>query len=621
MQVNINPRSVSLIGKELAGGRYRVTAKLAEGGMGFVYRAEDQHLGSDVVIKMPRPEMIRLSAERFSSEIRSLVQFAHPHILRIIDVGEYEGTPFAVMQFLAGGSLEERMRQTARSSKTYAIDLLQHWLRPIALALDFIHSQSYVHRDVKPGNILFDSYGNPFLSDFGVGKVIGSIADRQRGDTMSTPGAIVGTPQYMAPELTAGNSFDGRADQYALAVCIYELLTGRRPFEGNTVVAIHIEQMGDGPVRLDSLCDAATAPLADAVHRGLAYQPQDRFATCVEFADAVLSAIGVRSTAVPVTLLASDQAPLLPRFCVNYKSELSRDDVFRTVRDNIENWRGELLRFDSQEIVFHTKLTGNWLDRLLKKSQGPSLKVQLALAPGDERQAQLSLSMAWPEDDLLQEEIETQANHLLSQLIVKLRLFPVGETKVEVFGMDTTAATAVIGVPSLHAPPAEPLPIVEEYARQQQLEGDPYSATNSPSSNHDTASASEEAETGPANAESQLDEICRQITHTLPAGRGCMLVRLDSPRICGRSSAEDSAITDEHFNAFAEFAMQLCRSNLRRRNGSQEIFVRFTGTSLYIRVLKQERMLMIAAIGETTSQVQAATVVRSHLPTLKRAVA
>lgn len=599
MQANVDPQSLSLVGKQLAGGRYRITAKLAEGGMGFVYRAEDQHLGSDVVIKLPRPEMIRLSAERFSAEIRSLVQFAHPHILRIIDVGEFEGVPFAVMQFLAGGTLEDRMRQASRTQRAFTLESLQHWLRPIALALDFIHSQSYVHRDVKPANILFDSYGNPFLSDFGVGKVISSIADLQRGDSLSTSGAIVGTPQYMAPELTAGNPFDGRADQYALAVCVYELLSGRRPFEGGTVVAIHIEQMGDGPPRLDGICDFVSAPLADAVHRGLSYSAADRFPTCVEFADAVLSAIGVKGSRLPAPAASGNQVPLLPRLSVTYRSELSIDDVVRTVRDNLETWKGELIRFDRSEIIFSTKLAGNWLDRLLKKSQGPSLKVQLTFLFDDEQESRLALTLSWPEDDLLQQEIESQANQLLSQLIVKLRLFPIGETKVEGYGLDTGAATAVIGAPSLlpkaEREPEPPAVDVDEQACEYLLD-----------------ESYEELETEePANP---LDQFCHTITHAVPDGRACLLIQLDSPRICARFA--DSGISNELLEAFAEFALQSCR----QRNGEQfvrtEVYVRFDGVALFIKMLKAKQVLLVAAVGDATSRREAAKTIEAHLPSL-----
>ncbi len=164
-------------GLSLSGGRYLITAKLGEGGMGFVYRAVDQNIESEVVIKIPRPAMMDDPefAGRFTREIRSLVKLSHPHIVKVTDVGSWEGTPFAVMQYLPGGSLEDQ-RPAAPGGQIVPCDprSVSRWLVAVAEALDYIHVQGYVHRDVKPGNILFDALGHAFLSDFGVAKVLAS---------------------------------------------------------------------------------------------------------------------------------------------------------------------------------------------------------------------------------------------------------------------------------------------------------------------------------------------------------------------------------------------------------------------------------------------------------------
>src|SRR5262249_32054832 len=241
-------------GVSLSGGRYLITAKLGEGGMGFVYRALDQNIESEVVIKIPRPAMMDDPefAGRFTREIRSLVKLSHPHIVKVTDVGTWEGTPFAVMQFLPGGSLENQ-RPTRPDGQILPCEprSIARSLMSVAEALDYIHGQGYVHRDVKPGNILFDALGHAFLSDFGVAKVLASSTSAIPSQTaMTGAGMVLGTPEYMAPELIMGEPFDGRVDQYALAITVYELLCGRRPFEDETKTKVLVLHTSKAPPRL-----------------------------------------------------------------------------------------------------------------------------------------------------------------------------------------------------------------------------------------------------------------------------------------------------------------------------------------------------------------------------------
>ena len=278
-------------GLALAGGRYNVTAKLGEGGMGFVYRALDHNIDSDVVIKVPRqaimddPEFVG----RFTREIRSLVKLSHPHIVKVTDVGNYDGIPFAVMQYLAGGSLEDQ-RPVASSGQMLPCDprSISRWLLAVAEALDYIHTQGFVHRDVKPGNILFDTQGHAFLSDFGVAKVLASAKNPAPSQTaMTGAGMVLGTPEYMAPELIMGDQFDGRVDQYALAITVYELLCGRRPFEDETKTRVLVLHTSQAPSPLTAWCPTFPPRLSQAVLKGLAKEPSQRYPNCVALARAV----------------------------------------------------------------------------------------------------------------------------------------------------------------------------------------------------------------------------------------------------------------------------------------------------------------------------------------------
>ena len=282
-------------GLTLANGRYLITAKLGEGGMGFVYRAQDQNIDAEVVIKIPRQAMMDDPefAGRFTREIRSLVKLSHPHIVKVTDVGACEGTPFAVMQYLPGGSLEDQ-RTTGSLGHVLPCDprKVSCWLVAVAQALDYIHGQGYVHRDVKPGNILFDAVGHAFLSDFGVAKVLASSDNAPAASqaAMTGAGLVLGTPEYMAPELIMGEPFDGRVDQYALAVTVYEMLCGRRPFEDGTKTKVLVLHTRKAPPRLTQWCPALPEHLSQTVLKGLSKDPNQRYPRCVDLAKAVVAA-------------------------------------------------------------------------------------------------------------------------------------------------------------------------------------------------------------------------------------------------------------------------------------------------------------------------------------------
>jgi serine/threonine-protein kinase len=197
------------VGREVAGGRYKILERIGVGSMGQVYRAYDQHLETEVVIKCPVPpdadRMGTAFLERFDLEIRSLVQLSHPHIVKIIDVGADEGLPYVVMQYLSGGSLKGRMESgPGREQRPMPPSSLRDWLMDVAKALDFVHGQNYLHRDVKPDNILFDRFGNAFLTDFGIIKMLANEHQGPRSSTMTAPGFLIGTPNYVAPEVVMG---------------------------------------------------------------------------------------------------------------------------------------------------------------------------------------------------------------------------------------------------------------------------------------------------------------------------------------------------------------------------------------------------------------------------------
>jgi serine/threonine protein kinase len=292
----VTSQSGEWIGMEILSGRYKVQGRIGQGSMGQVYLAYDRHLETDVVLKFPiatdkasgNPDFL----DRFSREIRSLVQLSHPHIVRVIDVGELEGHPFVVMQFLAGGSLKDR-QASGPGGEIQAMppESLAEWLPDIARALDFVHAQKHIHRDVKPANILFDRHGHSFLTDFGIIKALTSDETDWQSNSLTAPGFLIGTPNYVAPEIVMGRPFDGRVDQYALGMTVHEVLCGTNCMEGPTPSATVVNQTMVEPTPLSEMVSGISKRLSSAIQRALSKDPAERFESCSALAQEVMAAV------------------------------------------------------------------------------------------------------------------------------------------------------------------------------------------------------------------------------------------------------------------------------------------------------------------------------------------
>lgn len=280
---------IDLTGQYIA-GRYQVVGLLGRGSMGYVYRALDQNLQTDVVLKIPSETRRKHVGflQRFRQESKFLVQLRHPHIISILDVGQFDEVPFFVMQYVAGGALDTQLRGKQGKRRILSPRTLQKWLPQIAAALDFMHAQDCIHRDVKPANILFDRGGNPYLSDFGLSKI---LLTAEEDSSSTAAGAVIGTPNYVAPELVLGKEFDGSADQYSLAISVYETLTGVLPFEGATASATMVNQVRNRPQDPREINPRIPNELAEVILRGMSKRADRRYPSCSDFADACLEAL------------------------------------------------------------------------------------------------------------------------------------------------------------------------------------------------------------------------------------------------------------------------------------------------------------------------------------------
>lgn len=272
--------------------RYRVGEPIDGGAMGSISRGEDEVLGRPVAIKVPHEEHLLLPGfrERFEREVRRLVALSHPHIVPIYDAGRIEpsGVPYAVMAFLPGGNLEQRLatKGTGAPPRLPPADLAA-WLPEVAKALDFIHGQGVIHRDVKPANILFDGADVAYVSDFGLSKALFG------GERSLTPSnTMVGSPSYLAPEAVKhdedGATPTGRYDQYGLATVVYEVISGGLPFPSGSPAAVLLRKAREAPYSLARVAPWASASLVVAVDRALSMEPADRFPSCAAFAAAAL---------------------------------------------------------------------------------------------------------------------------------------------------------------------------------------------------------------------------------------------------------------------------------------------------------------------------------------------
>ena len=265
-------------------GRYEIQEELGAGGMGVVYRAFDREIGETVALKAIRPDVRDYDPtllDRFKQELRLARRITHRNVVRTFDLGEVDRIYYITMEYVRGTTVATLIKEAGRLAVPAALTIGKQVCR----ALEVAHEAGIVHRDIKPQNLLVDPTGFLKVTDFGIARLAGPQTDEK---ALTVTGAVVGTPQYMAPEQLLGEPVDGRADIYATGAVLYECVTGRRPYEASTPVALlgyYVRE--EPPPDPASLNPEVPAAFAKAILRALARKPGDRWPSASEFLHAL----------------------------------------------------------------------------------------------------------------------------------------------------------------------------------------------------------------------------------------------------------------------------------------------------------------------------------------------
>lgn len=300
-----------LIGKQLK--HFRIDARLGTGGMGAVYRARDLNLQRNVAVKVMHPHLSEQEQfqQRFMQEARAAAGLNHPSIVEIYDFGQQNALLFMVMQFISGGSLAGHIKALQEQEQTARLGEILFLLAQVAQALHYAHGRGLIHRDVKPDNVLVQRLDSPdrpgepplraIVTDFGLAKLV-------EGGVKTLTGTFMGTLPYMSPEQALGKSLDGRSDVYSLGVILYQLATGRLPFDITTPTEAVRKHMHETPPPPAQIRPGLPADIVSIIDTALAKEPDNRFQSASDMAGAIRAAMADPATAEAIRPAPGEQA-------------------------------------------------------------------------------------------------------------------------------------------------------------------------------------------------------------------------------------------------------------------------------------------------------------------------
>src|SRR5947208_7294270 len=321
------------------GERYEIERELGRGGTATVYVAQDRRHGREVAVKVLRPDVAAaIGAERFLREITIAARLTHPNVLPLIDSGQAAGSLYYVMPYVRGESLRQRLVREQRLALKDALGIA----RELGAGLDYAHREGFVHRDVKPENVLLAD-GHAIIADFGIARAICQAG----GEHVTEVGLAIGTPEYMSPEQAAGDrELDGRCDVYALACVVYEMLAGTPPFSGDSARAIVARHLSEPPPPLRARRPDAPPAVEQALARALAKDPADRFASVADFTTALEE---TRPAAAPAIVGKTRSIAVLP--FVNASADPENEYLSDGISDELIN---ALTKVDGLRIASRT---------------------------------------------------------------------------------------------------------------------------------------------------------------------------------------------------------------------------------------------------------------------------
>lgn len=271
-----------LIGKQVGG--YVIEERIGRGGMSTVYKALQLSMNRHVALKILPRELMKdpTYLQRFEREVKVVATLEHRNIVPVFDHGEFDGQPYIAMRLMNSGSVDDLLADGPLNTDTILKIITQ-----VAPALDFAHTRGILHRDLKPSNVLLDDDGGAYITDFGIARLLGETG---HGMTITTQG-VVGTPSYMSPEQAQGQDLDGRSDVYSLGVMLYEMATGRRPFQSDTPYGIAVMQVTTPPPAPRNFNPKISSALETVVLKSMKKKREDRYQTATALAEALKMAI------------------------------------------------------------------------------------------------------------------------------------------------------------------------------------------------------------------------------------------------------------------------------------------------------------------------------------------